>query len=287
MSAVKWPRLVPYDLGPRCTWQSVGFCHLFLSRYWIYFPHIQLAMKQHYCGTDIGFPLEAFQHLEVQHDQSQDKITLLPFDAQIVSNELLMRSQAWILLPWSRRDEFIDKLAVNGLLFGICVHTRLGPLKVNVVSDLVRSRLDQLETREKCRIQTLQCPYCWTDYIVDAIDFGERGFAVFITRWVNLGGGLDYADAKWQNHITVLGMARGVHRPHVRGEIRTSFEGQAKLSVEELTTDNEAKLFSRRKNQLVCQGSDGFVWKWDKENTWYLAPSGPPERSFRQFLMGS
>ena len=32
-----------------------------------YFPHIQLAIKQHYCGTDIGFPLEAFEHLEIKH----------------------------------------------------------------------------------------------------------------------------------------------------------------------------------------------------------------------------
>jgi len=53
------------------------------------------------------------------------------------------------------------------------------------------------------------------DYMLDAIDFGERGFAVLITRWVNLGAGLDSADAKWQNHITR--MARDVHRPHARG----------------------------------------------------------------------
>jgi hypothetical protein len=173
LSVIKWPRVITRHLGPRCTWQSSGYCHLFLSQYRIYFPHIQLAMKQHYYGTDIGFPIEAFQHLEVEHDQTQQKITLLSVDAQIVSNQLLMRSQTWMLLPWSRRDEFLDELAKNSLYYGICVHTRLGPLNNNLVSDLVRSTLNQLEAREKCRPETLQCPYCWMDYLLDVINFGE------------------------------------------------------------------------------------------------------------------
>ena len=165
ISAIKWPRLITRHLGPRCSWQSLGYRHLFLSRYHIYFPHIQLAMKQHCCGTDIGFPVEAFQHLEVEHDQTQQKITLLSVDAQIISNELLMRSQTWILLPWSRRHNYIDELAKNSLPNNISIHTRLGPLNRNLESDLIRSRLDQLEAREKCRTQTLQCPYCWMDYV--------------------------------------------------------------------------------------------------------------------------
>lgn len=80
-------------------------------------------MEQHFRGTDIGFPLDAFQLLEAKHDETQEKITLLSVDAQIVSNELLMRSQTWILLPWSQRDAFIRVLAENTLLSGICVHT--------------------------------------------------------------------------------------------------------------------------------------------------------------------
>jgi hypothetical protein len=285
MSAITWPRLITPDWGFRFHWKS-GFYHLSWSRYRIYFPHIQLAMKQHYCGTDIGFPLQAFQHLEVEDDQTQQKITMLYVDAQIISNELLMRSQTWILLPWSRRDEFLDELANKCLSNDICVHTRLGPLKKNVVSDLVRSRLDQLVAREKCRTQTLQCPYCWMDYVLDAIDFGERGFAILLTRWINLGAGLDSADPKWKSHITVR-MARGIHHPHHPGDIRTGFEDQAEVSVEELTADNRLKLFSRRQNKLVCRGSDGLVWKWDRNKRWYLAPSGPPHMSFWDFVMSS
>lgn len=279
MSAINWPRIITRYLGPegsRCIWQGLDFRHLFFSRYRIYFPHIQLAMKQHYCGTDIGFPLEAFQHLEVEHDQIKQKTTLLSIDAQIVSNELLMRSQTWILLPWSRRDDFIDDLATNGLSNDICVHTRLGPLDPNLVPDMVGSILDQLEVGEECRTQTLKCPCCWVNYVLDAIDFGERGFVVLVTRWVNLGAGLNPADTKWQSHITTR-TGKGAHHPHYPGDIRTSFEDQAEMSVEELTADNRLKMFSRRENRLICRESDGLVWKWDRYMTWYLAPSGPPQ----------
>jgi hypothetical protein len=69
--------------------------------------------------------------------------------------------------------------------------------------------------------------------MLDVVDFGERGFAVLVTRWTNLGSGLDPADAKWQSHLIVR-MARDVHHPHHPGEIRTGFEDQADMSVEEL-----------------------------------------------------
>jgi len=160
ISTIKYPRIITRHLGPGCTWKSQGFWQLFLSRYRIYFPHIQLAMKQHYCGTDIGFPLKAFQHLEVQHDQTKQRVTLLSIDVQIVSNELLMRSQIWILLPWSRCDKFIDELAKDSFSFDICVHTRSGALERNLVSDVEEKRAKseepaiKIENRIKIIIKT-------------------------------------------------------------------------------------------------------------------------------------
>ncbi|KAF7879589.1 hypothetical protein EAF04_000784 [Stromatinia cepivora] len=283
ISVIKWPRIITHRLGPPCTWNSLGYSLLFYSRFRIYFPHIQLAIRQHLHGTDIGFPLEAFRVVEVEHDQYTQKIALLSVDAQIVSNELLMRSQTWILLPQSQHDEFIDKLAKDSFSTELCIHARLGPRKENLVSNLVRSRLDKRETREKCRTQTLQCSYCWMDFVLDVKDFGERGLAVVITRWVNLGAGLDSEDTKWKSHITTR-MDIGVHHPHHPGDIRKAFEDQERLSLEEFTTDIQLQLFSRRKDRLIYRGSDGLVWKWDQYKRWYLAPSGPPEMSFWEFL---
>jgi len=280
---VKWPRLAASPTGgPRCIWfASLRF--LFLSNYRISFPHIQLAIKQQSCGTDIGFPLDAFQHLEVEYDRSYKKTTLLSVDAQIVSNEFLMRSQTWVLLPWSHRDDFIEELAHEYWSFNICIHTR-GRLKDSPVMDLVKSGLDILEDHGRRHAQILTCPCCWMDYVLDARDFGERGFAVLVTRWMNLGAGLDSADAKWKSLIIGRNPVdvRDIRRDP--GDIRTGFEDQAGLSVEALTADNERKLFSRRQFRRISRGRDGCVWKWDRGWRWYLAPSGPAEKSFWQCL---
>jgi hypothetical protein len=168
MNAVNWPRTIPYIYSdPRvihcCTWRSPRYFLLSASQYRIYFSHIQLAMKQHYCGTDIGFPLDAFQHLEVIHHKTKQRTTLSSVDAQIVSNELLIRAQTWILLPWDRRDEFIEELAKDCSLFDICVHRRRRPLDLSLLSDLVRSSLGQLQAQGNCHTQTLQCPSCCMD----------------------------------------------------------------------------------------------------------------------------
>ncbi|KAK2768452.1 hypothetical protein FQN54_000307 [Arachnomyces sp. PD_36] len=285
VSAVKWPHRITRfrtSLGPRCTRRTFNYRLLYLSRYEIRYPHVQLAIKQHCCGTDIGFPLKAFKHLEVKHDRHQE-ITLLSVDAQIVSNELLMRSQTWFLLPWQRRDRFICQVAEKPHRYSICLHTEIPRvLDRGLGPGLMRSSLDQLEAREKRSPEMMQCPYCWMDYTLQAIDFGERGFAIILTRWVNLGGGQDYADAKWQSHVT---LPRARH-PHHLGDIRTAYEEQAELSLKEFTADNEVKLFSRRRTRLVHRGSDGFTWKFDRYKRWYLAPSGPPETSLWRFLRG-
>ncbi len=50
-------------------------------------------MNRHYLGPSYGFPLEAFQSTEAVESDYFGNIVLLSVDAQIVSNELLMRSQ--------------------------------------------------------------------------------------------------------------------------------------------------------------------------------------------------
>jgi hypothetical protein len=139
------------------------------------------------------------------------------------------------------------------MLYEFCVHTRLGPLDTSQFLDLVMSRLDELEAGEKFHTQTLQCPYCYMDYILDVIDFRDRGLAVLLTKWVNLGAGIDSADIKWQSHLAIRRSGDAPH-PHPAGAIRTDFEGKAELAVEELNTDNERKLFSSRQRRPVLDG---------------------------------
>lgn len=83
------------------------------------------------------------------------------------------------------------------------------------------------------------------DYKLDAEEFRERGFAIIVTAWVNLGAGLDRADVKWDSHMALPAAGR-VNNLHHQGEIQINFEEHVKLRVDELIADNKLRLFSKR-----------------------------------------
>ncbi|KFY89425.1 hypothetical protein V500_05711 [Pseudogymnoascus sp. VKM F-4518 (FW-2643)] len=265
-----------YSRGPPCTsGGSSAYRHEFDSFYEINYPQIQLAMKQHRCGVDIGFPLEAFQHLDARHGEAPRKVILSSVNAQIVSNEFLVRFQTWTLVPWNRSDTFIEELAKDCYLYSICAHDRIPGLRDEItLTNLIISRVRQLEAGENCQTRTFQCPYCYMDYMVDAKDLGEREFAVITTKWVNLDAGEESPDAKWRSHEDQYIDRRELDQTadHRRG-IRADFENQAELSLEDLTADNERKLFSKRKRQGVTRAPDGCVWRWSGTTRWYLDPT--------------
>lgn len=93
------------------------------SYYKIDYLQVQLAMRQYLSGIDIGFPLGAFQHLEVCQDhESPWKTFLSSVDAHIVSQELLVRFQTWTLVPWNRSNTFAEQLEKDRFKHGICIH---------------------------------------------------------------------------------------------------------------------------------------------------------------------
>ncbi|KIM96964.1 hypothetical protein OIDMADRAFT_169738 [Oidiodendron maius Zn] len=109
------------------------------------------------------------------------------------------------------------------------------------LSNLMRSRVEQLETQVNCRTETLHCSECYMEFTIDATDFGKRGVAVFITRWTNFGSGLDPEDPKWESHFRWWN-SQGYHQSLPLGSIRERFESQGGKLVKELTADNIVKL---------------------------------------------
>ena len=59
-SSIEWPRTTTQRSHLLCVWRPMPLYLLLRSPFQIYFPHVQLAMKQHYFGTHVGFPLEVF-----------------------------------------------------------------------------------------------------------------------------------------------------------------------------------------------------------------------------------
>jgi hypothetical protein len=246
--------------------------YLALSHYEINYPQIQLAMRQHRSGTDIGFPLEAFQHLEALHDETAPKIVLSSVNAQIISNEFLVRFQTWTLVPWNRSNAFIEELGKDGHVYNICIHDRIeGYPDEFEVKIRMMARVIELEAGKNCKTPTFPCRFCYMDYMVDVKDFGERGFAVITTKWVNFGAGLESPDAKWITHTQLYIEERGVDPigSHL-GVIQAAFENAAEMSLEDLTSENERMLFSTRNRCLVTRVPDGSIWRWRLDNRWYL-----------------
>ena len=245
------------------------------TMYLINYAHVQLVMKRHYYGPSHGLSIKCFLHTELKEYDARGTVELFSVDARIVSNELLMRSQQWILVSQHRSGEFVTRT----LLHSICTHIRTGIWRDDRLLNVIRPRLNQLKAQGRCYTETEQCTKCHMDFVLDALDFGDGGVALFVTRWVNLGAGLDMADPKWIHHHWKV--RRGdMHYRHHLGSIQAGFESQAGKSLKELTAVNSLKLFSRREQKLYTHGSDGIVWKLiegGSRRRWHLIPPNSVE----------
>lgn len=272
-SAVRWPRSVfSYQQDLFCFENVRGHHYQWPpSLYLIKFPHIQSAMKRHRYGPEHGFPLEVFSYSEVE-DEGAHLTTLFTYEARIVNDELLMRSQQWLLVPSDRRES----LYTQRLLHHLCEHISWAhPSRRNnnlSLPGLVKSTLDLLQARQPCSTGTQQCSQCYMDYVIDAVDFDEKGVALLVTRWINLGAGFTPEDPKWRNHMKWPRDRGAVYQPQLTGSIRLSFEDQEGQSLRDVTQENISKLFSKRKTQPLTRGYDGFVWEWNSwtPSYWYL-----------------
>ncbi|THV55089.1 hypothetical protein BGAL_0014g00190 [Botrytis galanthina] len=222
---IKWPNNTKDHLGcETCTRRRHNVYSLKLeSPFRIHFAQIYLAAKQHRTGIDLGFPLQAFRHQEVTHSRFTNVTSVLSVDARFVSNELVLRSQTWDFVPRSPMDRDAEILAYGGVTRKVCKHS---------------------ERDSDCFFTRAQCHYCPMHFVTKQKHHGDAGNVFIITRWINLGAGLDPKDRKWQSHIRREGLFRT--QPGVG--IKKAFEDQEGLSLEEFTSGNE-KLLREWRNQ--------------------------------------
>ncbi|TGO17370.1 hypothetical protein BTUL_0018g00370 [Botrytis tulipae] len=221
---IKWPNNTEDHLGcETCTRRRHNiYCLKFSSPFEIHFAQVYLAAKQHRTGIDLEFPLEAFRHQEVTHNRLRNVTTVLSVDARFVSNELVLRSQTWDFVTLSPKDRDAEILAYGGITTRVCKHSE----------------------RDGAGYFTLsRCHYCRMHFTASQKYYGT-GTVFIITRWINLGAGLDPKDHKWQSHISREGLFRT--QPVV--SIKEAFENQEGLSLEEFTSGNE-KLLREWRNQ--------------------------------------
>jgi hypothetical protein len=241
-SDVQLPGSTSRHRSRRCIYEAPSLRPGATFKFKVKFAHVHLIMKRHYHGAAHGLPLETLRHVEIDKGVNWGVTRLLSVDATIDSNELLLRSQQWILLRRSQRQEF----ARYEIFEALCYHVETGQLDRFRMRDFVSTRLERLDSGERSEVEVLQCQECDMDYTVDAVLFGKSRIAMLVTRWFNLGAGVDPLDEKWLCHHTHL----SDRTPHDVGTIRARFESHGERSVQKLTAENIALLSSHHKRRM-------------------------------------
>lgn len=250
---LRLPKHDELDKSPWLFW-SVNV-HPGGSRYAFFHIHVQLAMKRHYCGPTHGISTESLAYVEVQTSASPSLTSLLSVDAQICHGpRLCLRVQNWVLLK--------DFKPSSLYRIGICVHlnTQDAP-----IAELIQSESDTRKgsSRKSSNPNIYQCRACGIDYQMETIDCDREGTALVITKWLDLGSGLDPKDSRWTRHFYPLGTRSlgKIEAIQSDGTLCSHFEQESAVSLDALTHMNasllERNAFLRKTHQIKC-------------NTWLL-----------------
>ncbi|RDL30782.1 uncharacterized protein BP5553_10127 [Venustampulla echinocandica] len=239
---------------------------LYFSPYKLRFHHVQLALKQHHYGFGHGIPLSDLSHNDIT--LTRRSVCLFSVDARIASNELVMRSQEWVLLSQRPVEHFLSES--QG--YGVCRHMTTRNEGTDLdgrLTTLIRCQLGHGAADDDCACMGLhRCFSCPMEYQIDVVDFKERGTAICATKWLNLGAGLTTRDSNWRGHNL---LPRG-YVPHnlPLGSIRSSYESQEGAPIDELTAENKKRLFYLPMIGRKVYMSMGYCdWKLVGQDIWY------------------
>ncbi|KAJ6084010.1 hypothetical protein N7486_010810 [Penicillium sp. IBT 16267x] len=199
------------------------------TQYKFYFVHLQLAMRYFKQGPGFGIPVESLFYIEVatspiatdtntprpQPDETKiideeielnTQTTLFSVDARVCTEPpsfcmrtqelaVVPRQKAWQLIP----DPFSDPIR-------ICWHISTagsgseGNFGIgNTVRDLVKQY--QRGERVTNLIAQGRCEQCNTAWKVQIREIEPREVCLVLTRWVNLGSGLNPEDVLWRSLV--------------------------------------------------------------------------------------
>lgn len=214
------------------------------SPYFLKVVHLQLAMRRYHYGPEYGIPTDRLDYMEICRPHRGDGVTtLLNVEARICPQQenpnessLCLRIQQWGIMPsfdidFASLSDFVDMRVCEHLL-----HSERNQLIA----------LCELESSGSVSSQqtTYQCPRCGVDFEFRFTDVEERltgkARALLITRWLDLGDGIDSKDFLWFVHASTSPEKDSPSRKV--GSVRSRFESQPGLSQEESTIQNNRML---------------------------------------------
>jgi len=151
-----------------------------LSAYQLRFSHVQLALKQHHHGLDHGISLSDLSHTDIQFVQRS--VFLFSVDARIASDEMVVRSQKWVISSQHPREHFLSRTLIHDICQHLMTYNADFDLDDSFAS-LIRCRLGHGAADDDYACMRLhRCPFCPMEYQIDVVDFEERGTAICATK---------------------------------------------------------------------------------------------------------
>lgn len=257
--------------------RSLQWCmsvHQTESLYHFNYMHVQLAMKRHYCGPEHGISTDKLAHVEVLMFPSRRLTSLLSVDVCVCAAaggqaSLCLRLQNWALIP----DFDVHRLP----FIRVCGHSSLHAPHVYAVlkrgletcmwrgfeaRESAREMGRQTETETETQSEapeTFHCSPCDTTYQVEVRTCGDEGVAVVVTKWLDLGAGLDPHDDRWRRYILTERHEMKEIVPPSQESTRTRFERDSCVSLEELSRRNSSLLEKRAYTRSMDHWFDN-VW---------------------------
>lgn len=88
--------------------------------------------------------------------------------------------------------------------FAICPHIKLVARGTGInMPDIFECALNHEHDMQRCvrKSDMLCCMECWTEYELRLTECGERGVAVVVQKWKDLGEGRTVLDPKWLSQL--------------------------------------------------------------------------------------
>jgi hypothetical protein len=102
--------------------------------------------------------------------------------------------------------------------------------------------------------ELLRCSECEVEYIVDFKPIGDDdGFAFVLSKWLNMGNGLNPYSKAWRRHAEMAPNATPVFVERAESSIMRRFEKSSAMSLLERTTENGKHMSGEFTEQsMVC-----------------------------------
>jgi hypothetical protein len=226
----------PWITRPRAFhWrQDRPCCHVILNAFSAIFLHrhfnfttFQMAMKRHRLGLDcsthlklLEFPREGIRNLWDFEGPTSAQV-------RIVSGSMMMRKEKQVsILDCLKEAPCPDSKD----LADICSHQMLCQFSPTTGISYTKGHYLLTSTREVPRGLT-RCPYCPTEFQVEAKYISGKGITAVVTIWLDLGEGRSSLDPDFQERLLGLATLPDDDRyrtprviPSVTGSIRARFE---------------------------------------------------------------